>query len=131
MRSSPLLVESDSGGSRYTHLSASISEEEDGYTVQVRLYNPAKPENAAWGEEIADSLETASMLIAALAAEFSIPQACIKIEIRMRNMKDGTQHCRLNTTGFAVPAAMNGPHQYRCRFSGFLPWSIHDAALFP
>ena len=92
MRSSPCLVESDSGGSRYTHLSASISEGEDGYTVQVRLYNPAKPENAAWGEEIADSLETASMLIAALAAEFSIPHARIKIEIRMHNMKDGTQH---------------------------------------
>jgi len=92
MRSSPFLVESDSGGSRYTHLSARISEEEDGYTVQVRVHNPAKPEDAAWGEEIADSLETASMLIAALAAEFSIPQARIKIEIRMHSMKDGTQH---------------------------------------
>jgi len=92
MRSSPFLVESESGVSRYTHLSASISEEEDGYTVQVRLYNRARPENAAWGEEIADSLETASMLVAALAAEFSIPQARIKIEIRMQNMTDGMQH---------------------------------------
>ena len=92
MRSSPLLVESELGGSRYTHLSASIREEEDGYTVQVRLHNRAKPENSAWGEEIADSLETASMLVAALAAEFSIPPARIKIEIRMHNMTDGTQH---------------------------------------
>jgi len=72
---------------------ASISEEvEGGYTVQVRLYNQTKPENAAWGEEIADSLETASTLVAALAAEFSIPQARIKIDIRMHNIRDGTQH---------------------------------------
>ena len=92
MRSSPFLVESESGGSRYTHLSVSICEEEDGYTVQVRLYNQARLENAAWGEEIADSLETASMLVAALAAEFSIPQAHIKIEIRMHKMTDGTRH---------------------------------------
>jgi hypothetical protein len=49
MRSSPYLVESESGGPRYTHLSASISKEEDGYTVQVRLYNRARLENAAWG----------------------------------------------------------------------------------
>jgi hypothetical protein len=50
MRSSPYLVESESGGPRYTHLSACIcEEEEDGYTVQVRLYNRARPENAAWG----------------------------------------------------------------------------------
>ena len=92
MKSGPILVESEPGGTRYTHLSASISEEEDGYIVQVRLHNRAKPENAAWGEEIADSLETASMLVAALAAEFSIPQARIKIEIRMHKMTDGTQH---------------------------------------
>jgi len=93
MRSSPFLVESESGVSRYTHLSASISEEDEGgYTVQVRLYNQARPENAAWGEEIADSLETASTLVAALAAEFSIPQARIKIDIRMHNIRDGTQH---------------------------------------
>src|SRR5262249_172852 len=92
MRSSPLLVESESGGSRYTHLSASIREEEDDYRVEVRLHNRAKPENSAWGEEIVDSLETASMLVAALAAEFSIPEARIKIEIRMHNMTDGTQH---------------------------------------
>jgi hypothetical protein len=92
MRSSAFLVECESGGSRYTHLSASIGQEEDGYTVQVRLYNRARPENVAWGEEIADSLETASMLVAAVAAEFSIPQEHIKIEMRMNNTTDGTLH---------------------------------------
>jgi|SRR6266849_1582209 hypothetical protein len=85
-------VKSDLNESHYTDLFASISEEDEGYTVQVRLYDPMKPENAAWGEEIADSVETASMLVGALAAEFSIPQGRIKIEIRMNNMTHGTRH---------------------------------------
>ena len=85
-------VDSDFKGSRFTDLFASISEEDDSYTVQVRLYDRTKPDNAAWGEEIADSVETASMLVGALAAEFSIPQARIEIEIRMNNMTSGTRH---------------------------------------
>jgi len=85
-------VKSDFQASQFTDLFASISEEDDGYTVQVRLYDPTKPENAAWGEEVADSVETASMLVEALATEFSIPQARIKIEIRMNKMTDGTRH---------------------------------------
>jgi hypothetical protein len=92
MKRSPFLVESESGESRYTHLFARISEDEDGYTVQVRLYNQGNPENSAQGEEVANSLETASMLVAALAAEFSIPEARIKIEIWMQKMTDGTRH---------------------------------------
>jgi hypothetical protein len=92
MTYSPFLVESKSGASRYTNLFACISEEEDGYSVQVRLYNEVKPENTAWGEEMADSLETASRLVGALAAEFSIMQARIKIEIRMHNTTTGTRH---------------------------------------
>ena len=87
-----LRVESDVEGSGFTDLFASISEEDGGYTVQVRLYDRAKPDNAAWGEEIADSVETASMLVGALAAEFSIPQARIEIEIRMSNLASGTRH---------------------------------------
>src|SRR3954463_599197 len=90
MTISPLRGESDLEASHFTDLFASISEEDDGYAVQVRLYNDARPENAAWGEEMADSVETASMLVGALAAEFSIPQARIKIEIRMNNMTNGT-----------------------------------------
>lgn len=92
MRPSPFLVESESGDARYTHLSAQITEEEDGYTVQVSLYNQGKPESIARGEEITDSLETASMLVAALAAEFSIPEERIKIEIWMHKTADGTRH---------------------------------------
>jgi hypothetical protein len=92
MKANPFLFESRSGKPRYTSLFACISEEEDGYAVQVRLSNEMRPDNNAWGEEIADTFETASELVAALAGEFSIPQACIKIEIRMHNHKDSTRH---------------------------------------
>jgi hypothetical protein len=51
-----------------------------------------KPANAAWGEEISDSLETASALLHALAAKFSIPQSRIDIRLRLENLRDGTQH---------------------------------------
>jgi hypothetical protein len=73
-------------------LFASISEEDGSYTVQVRLYDQAKPGSGAWGEETAGSIEAASVWVGALAAEFSIPQARIKIEIRMNNMTSGTRH---------------------------------------
>ena len=92
MSSSGFRLKSDVEKPRFTDLFASISEEDEGYSVQVRLYDQARPENAAWGEEIADSVETASMLVEALAAEFSIPQARIKIEIRMSNLTTGTRH---------------------------------------
>jgi hypothetical protein len=82
----------ESSGVRYTHLFACISEEDDGYVVQVRLYNKVKPAHAAWGEEITDSFETASVLIAGLAAEHSIAQDMIEIEIRMETLTDGTRH---------------------------------------
>ena len=92
MKSSPFLVESAAGDSRYTHLFALISEDDDSYTLQVRLHNKVSPENAAWGEEITDSFETACLLVAALAAEFSIAKGCIRIEIRMHKATDGTRH---------------------------------------
>jgi hypothetical protein len=91
MKASPFLPES-SRGSRYTRLFACISEEESGYTVQVRLSSEMNPEDSAWGEEIVDSFDTASGLVAALAGEFSIAQACIKLEIRMHDHKQGTRH---------------------------------------
>jgi len=34
----------------------------------------------------------ASLMVEALAAEFSIPQARIKIELRMNKMTGGTRH---------------------------------------
>jgi hypothetical protein len=92
MKTTPLFFEAKSGRSPYTKLFACISEEEDGYMVEVRLFDETKPENSAWGEEIADSFETASELVAALAGEFSIGQAGIEIEIRMHNHKHGTRH---------------------------------------
>jgi hypothetical protein len=44
------------------------------------------------GGEITDSFETASILIADLAAEHSIAQDMIEIEIRMETLTDGTRH---------------------------------------
>jgi hypothetical protein len=49
MKDGPLLFEAKSGKSRHTKLFACISEEEDGYMVEVRLFNETKPENSAWG----------------------------------------------------------------------------------
>jgi hypothetical protein len=92
MRFTSIREAPESNKARYTNLFACISEEEDSYTVQVRLYSQVMPESAAWGEEIADSLETASMLVTAIAAEFSIGQARIKLEIRMLDTKSGTRH---------------------------------------
>jgi hypothetical protein len=80
------------GKPRYTHLFACISEEDDGYVVQLRLYNKVKPAHAAWGEEVTDSFETASVLIAGVAAEHSIAQDMIEIEIRMETLTHGTRH---------------------------------------
>jgi hypothetical protein len=91
-KTGPFRFETPAGKSRYTKLFACISEEEDGYVVQVRLSNEKKPENSAWGEEMVDSFERASELVAALAGEFSIAQAGIEIEIRMHNHKHGTRH---------------------------------------
>jgi hypothetical protein len=69
-----------------------VTEEDGSFSVQVRLSNTVKGGNTAWGEEVTDCFETASMLIAALAAEFSIPTERIRIEIRMHNSTDGTRH---------------------------------------
>jgi len=80
------------GNPRYTHLFACISEEDDGYVVQLRLYNKVKPAHAAWGEELTDSFESASVLIAGVAAEHSIAQEMIEIEIRMETLIQGTRH---------------------------------------
>lgn len=87
-----LRFETTAGQPRYTKLFACISQEEDGYTVEVTLFNERKPESSAWGEEIVDSFETASELVAAVAGQFSITQTSIKIEIRLRNHKQGTRH---------------------------------------
>jgi hypothetical protein len=84
--------ESASDEPRYTHLTAWVIEEEDGYIVQVKLHHATKPANAAWGEEISDSLETASALLHALATKFAIPQSRVDICLRLENLQDGTRH---------------------------------------
>jgi len=79
---------------RFTHLFARITEEGDSYVVQVRLHNDVtvSPDDAAWGEEIADSIEAASEMIAVLATRFSIPEDRITLEVRMDNMAGNTLH---------------------------------------
>lgn len=77
---------------QFSNLSVRITEEDSGYTVQVRLYSHAAPENNAWGEELAESLEAASMMVEDLAAEFSILAAQIKIDILMQDPRAGTRH---------------------------------------
>jgi hypothetical protein len=72
--------------------SCQITEEDDGYVVSVRLRNDAAPENTAWGEEIADSIESASEMISILAERFSIPQERITLEIRMDEIAENTRH---------------------------------------
>jgi hypothetical protein len=83
---------SGSNEPHYTHLTAWVTEEEDGYIVQVRLHHATKPAHTAWGEEISDSLETASALLHALADKFSIPQSRVDISLRLENLQDGTRH---------------------------------------
>lgn len=79
---------------RFTHLFARLTEEDDSYVVQVRLHNGSMtaPEGAAWGEEIAPSMETAAEMITALAERFSIPQDRITLEIRMDDIATSTRH---------------------------------------
>ncbi len=86
------MVNAKPASSTYSHLFARISEEDDGFAVEVRLHDEAKPQSAAWGEEIADTLETASLMVAKLASEFSIPQEHIKLEIRTNDMTNATRH---------------------------------------
>jgi hypothetical protein len=69
---------------RFTHLFARIIEDDDdSYVVQVRLHDAVMPapDGAAWGEEIADSIESAVAMINALAERFSIPQDRITLEV--------------------------------------------------
>ncbi len=70
-----------------------ITEEDDGeYVVRIRLRNDVAPENTGWGEEIADSIESAAEMIAVVAERFSIPRERITLEIRMSNIAENTRH---------------------------------------
>jgi hypothetical protein len=77
---------------RFTHLSASITEEDGCFTVEMSLSNHAKPDKGFAGEEIVESIEMASALLHAVAKMYSIPQARIKIHVHMENAREGTHH---------------------------------------
>jgi hypothetical protein len=79
---------------RFTHLSARITEEDDSFVVQVRLRNDgiSAPEGTAWGEEVAESIESAAEMIGVLAKRYSIPQDRITLEIRMEDSAENTRH---------------------------------------
>jgi hypothetical protein len=56
------------------------------------MLNHLQTGECVWGEEIAESFDLASVMIEALACEFSIPQNCISLKIVMSRFKDGTMH---------------------------------------
>ena len=85
-------LEINRGAAAYTHLFACIIEDDDGFTVQVRLYNNQGAEDAAWGEEVADCIESAAELIAGLAARFMISPKRIEIEWRTADLTGTTRH---------------------------------------
>ena len=79
-------------GFGFTRLDAHIVEEDGAFTVRVRMLNHLKKGQSYWGEEIAATFETASLMIESLANQFSIPKGCISIKLVMRRFKDGTLH---------------------------------------
>lgn len=81
-----------SSGDNYTRLYARVIQEEGAFTVSVRLLNHLKEEQKAWGEEIAPSIDMASVMIGAIAEQFGIEQNCISVSFIMTNFKDGTFH---------------------------------------
>jgi hypothetical protein len=80
------------GKHNFTRLQARILQENGAFTVRMQLYNHLKTGEFAGGEETADSIETASSMIAGLAKQFDIPQPGISINIVMANYRDGTRH---------------------------------------
>lgn len=92
MMDTQMNLSKSAAGINFTRLHAHIVEEEGAFTVRVRMLNHLKPEESAWGEEIAETFDMASVLIGSLASQFSIPQQCISIKIVMGRFKDGTLH---------------------------------------
>ena len=82
----------NSPGFTFTRLHARITEEEGAFTVSVRMLNHLKHDEKAWGEEIATSIDMASLMIDSIAKQFCISEKFISIQIVMRNFKDGTLH---------------------------------------
>lgn len=66
-------------GPRYTRLRATISEQENFFCVHVQLSDDEG--NVASGEEIADTIESASDMIATVAVRFGIDTVGIEVEL--------------------------------------------------
>jgi hypothetical protein len=82
----------NSPGFTFTRLHARITEEEGAFTVSVRMLNHLKHDEKAWGQEIAASIDMASLMIDSIAKQFCISQKCISVSIVMDRFKDGTFH---------------------------------------
>ena len=80
------------GKHSFTRLQARILQEDGAFTVRVQLYNHLRTREFAGGEEKADTIESASSMIAGLAKQFNISQPSIAINIIMENYRDGTRH---------------------------------------
>ena len=65
---------------RFTRLHAHITEEDGAFTVNIRMVNHLKPEERAWGQEIAATIDMASSMIGSVAKEFSIEQNRVSIK---------------------------------------------------
>ena len=76
----------------FTRLDARILQEENVFTVTVRLFDHRRQGEGAWGEEIAASIDSASRMIDAIAEKYSIFQKHISVSIAMDKFKDGTFH---------------------------------------
>ena len=83
---------SASSNPTFTRLDARILQEENVFTVTVRLFDHRRQGEGAWGEEITASIDSASRLIDAIAQKYSILQKHISVSIVMDSFKDGTFH---------------------------------------
>lgn len=88
----PMQFRKTSHGFGFTRLHAQIVEEDGAFTVRVRMVNHLNQDQSCWGEEIAPTFDTASLMIGSLASQYSIPKGCVSIKITMGRFKDGTLH---------------------------------------
>ena len=77
-----------SGDPSFTRLDAHITEEENLFTLTVRLFDHRNQVDRAWGEEITSSVQSASLMIDAIARKFRISAKHISINIRMQNRQE-------------------------------------------
>jgi hypothetical protein len=86
----PSFSSSASSNPSFTRLDPRIIQEENLFTVTVRLFDHRRQGEGAWGEEITTSVDSASRMIDAIAQKYSISQKHISISIVMENFTNGT-----------------------------------------